>query len=212
MKGREEHGRGNQNSSRPQKEAEKEDYSETQYDRWTGYGDRPFKKKGIMSAEDREADKVYYQVDRYLEGRRCEQKYQTQQKQQENEPEKLALNERFGDLKRQMGSMNYMDWMSIPEVQNYSYRRKKREEKYTPIPDSIIDQARKSNQHDNQVTEGPETLDHYNSLGKARNSVLSYNLAKATENTFTHKSVDKTGYMTMLDEKKVATMSEVADM
>jgi len=44
-----------------------------------------------------------------------------------------------------MGSMNYMDWMSIPEVQNYSNRRKKREEKYTPIPDSIIDNARKSN-------------------------------------------------------------------
>ena len=45
-----------------------------------------------------------------------------------------------------MGTMKYTDWMSIPEVGNYSYRRNKREDKYTPIPDSIIDSARRSNQ------------------------------------------------------------------
>ena len=105
--------------------------------------------------------------------------------------------------------MNYMDWMSIPETQNYSYRREKREEKYTPIPDSIIVDARKSNQHTTTVKEGQETLEHYNNLGKARNTVLSYNLEKATENTYKHKSVDKTGYMTMLEEKKISTINDI---
>lgn len=122
------------------------------------------------------------------------------------------MNEQFEDLKRQMSSMNYMDWMGIPESQNYSYRRKKREEKYTPIPDSIIDSARKSDLHTTTVKEGSETMNNYCSLGKARNSVLSYNLEKATQNTYKHKSVDKTGYMTMLDEKRVASLTDIADM
>ncbi len=53
--------------------------------------------------------------------------------------DKLSLEEQFEDLKRNLGTMSYMDWMSIPEIGDYRLQKNKRFEKYVPVPDNIIE-------------------------------------------------------------------------
>jgi pre-mRNA-processing factor 6 len=48
---------------------EEEDYSESKYDEWAGYGGSLFA-YGDYDEEDREADEIYGSIDRHMDGRR----------------------------------------------------------------------------------------------------------------------------------------------
>ncbi len=39
---------------------------------------------------------------------------------------------------KELTTLNYEDWAALPEIGDYKYRRNKRAEKFTPIPDSLI--------------------------------------------------------------------------
>ncbi len=58
---------------------EREDYSESNYDEWSGYGGSLFAPKpqgntsgymGVDDAEDNEADQLFNKVDEFMDGRR----------------------------------------------------------------------------------------------------------------------------------------------
>jgi hypothetical protein len=42
------------------------------------------------------------------------------------------------DVIKELGTLKYDDWMALPDIGDYKYRRNKRAEKFTPIPDSLI--------------------------------------------------------------------------
>jgi hypothetical protein len=46
--------------------------------------------------------------------------------------------------------MNYDDWMNIPEIGDYSVKKVK-QEKYVPVPDKVIEDARSKDQKVNYV-------------------------------------------------------------
>lgn len=54
---------------------EREDFSESQYDEWSGYGGSLFQKlqaaaSGLDDAEDNEADSLFTKVDEFMDSRR----------------------------------------------------------------------------------------------------------------------------------------------
>lgn len=51
--------------------------------------------------------------------------------------EKPTLGSQFSDLKRELAKLSYDDWNSLPDIGDYTIKRKK-QERFTPITDTVI--------------------------------------------------------------------------
>ena len=101
------------------------DYSDAKYDEWSGYGGSLFS-HGDYDDEDKEADEIYSMVDRHMDSRRRirrEKKLKDELKKLRAERPSIA--QQFSDLKRNLSGMNYDDWMSIPEIGDYTVKKVK---------------------------------------------------------------------------------------
>ena len=82
------------------------DYSETRYDKWNGYEGSLFANTEYND-EDREADKLYSEVDRYMDGRR---KYRREAKLKERiekfRNERPTISQQFSDLRKDLGNLS----------------------------------------------------------------------------------------------------------
>lgn len=94
--------------------------------------------------------------------------------------EKPSIAQQFSDLKRDLGTVSYDEWESIPDAVDYSIKKIKKE-KYTPVPDSVVEGARRDMDVSNtiSVTEGASTpLINLNDIGSARGTILASQLDK----------------------------------
>lgn len=57
--------------------------------------------------------------------------------------ERPTIASQFADLKRHLKDVTYEEWASIPEVGEYRRGKKVKSDKYVPMPDKIIEEARK---------------------------------------------------------------------
>lgn len=73
---------------------------------------------GDYDDEDKEADITYNNVDRRMEERR-------QRKLLNNMPEKPSIVNQFSDLKRELAGVSVDEWLSIPDIGDYSIKKKK---------------------------------------------------------------------------------------
>ena len=117
----------------------------------------------------------------------------------------------FADLKRGLGSITPDEWNMIPEAQDYSVKKRKNE-KYTPVPDHIIEGARRENAMVNSVdVKGMQTPMSLNDIGKANQTVLTAKLDKSIDQVSGFSTVDKTGYLTGLNSQVVNTQADIGD-
>lgn len=123
------------------------DYSETNYDEFSGYGgtkglfhDTPYDK------DDAEADRIYASIDDHMDQRR-----KRRRELRELEDLKLArqarpkIADQFADLKSQLGKVSDAEWEAIPDIGDHSLKYKqsqRKAERFTPVPDHVIDGAR----------------------------------------------------------------------
>jgi pre-mRNA-processing factor 6 len=109
---------------------EREDYSESNYDEWSGYGGSLFATgskpsiaggfMGVDDAEDNEADMVFNKVDEFMDGRRKkkrEEKVKQVQEELKKDKQKTAdYQAQFADLKKQLASISRNEWESLPDA------------------------------------------------------------------------------------------------
>ena len=122
-------------------DGDREDYNDAKYDEWNGY-QIPLFNQGDYDDEDREADQVYQVIDEHLEGRRRSRRERIQLdeiKRIRQERPTLAL--QFSDLKRDLAKISVQEWLNIPDTGDYTIKKRKMD-KYVPVPDSILDGAR----------------------------------------------------------------------
>ena len=122
------------------------DFSETNFNEFDGYGHSLFN-DSIRDKDDVEADRVYRAVDERMDSKR-------RRRREELEKERLSkyrnvrprIADQFADLKAQLKGVSENEWNEIPEVGEYSlrYKAKPKADKFTPVPDSVIDDARSS--------------------------------------------------------------------
>ena len=185
--------------------------------------------------EDREADKLYSEVDRYMDGRRKSRRDQKLKERIEKfRNERPTISQQFSDLRKDLGNLsrgkfiqfNLDEWESIPEVNDYTVKKKK-QERYTPVPDRIIEQARNDGEVqkyiDPQTNSGTEsmfgTTSNLNELGKARNSVLSLVFDKVfylffiqmLDSVSGQKTINPSGYLTDLNSIKINSATDISD-
>jgi pre-mRNA-processing factor 6 len=194
-----------------QEETDRGDYSESNYDEFSGYGEKLF--RGLPYEEDDfEADRIYESVDEKMEGRRKRQReLQMLEDRKKSKPEQ-SITEQFADLKRDLGKVTSEQWEAIPDVGDHSlkYKQKRRNEVFTPVPDFLLQQGASSNlvkQVDPK--DGSQTV---TGLAEARGQVLSLKLDRMSDSVSGQTVVDPKGYLTDLNSLKITSEAEIGDI
>ena len=221
-------------------EGDRGDYSESNYDEFSGYSGSLFANYGQYDDDDREADKIYASVDDAMEARRKrvrERQMLLEQQQKKNKgslgtsgsggvPARIA--DQFADLKRDLATVSAFEWESIPEVGDHSLKLKqsRKKETFMPLPDNIIASAAALRGGEITNAVDPSLLADgstsvmmgggYKSvvggLAEARGTELTSKLDKMSDSISGQTVVDPKGYLTSLNSMKISSAAEIGDI
>lgn len=192
---------------------EMEDYSDAKYDEWSGYGGSLFA-MGDYDEEDKEADEIYASIDKHMDMRRKSRREKKIKEELEKmRAERPSIGQQFSGLKRDLAKMRVEDWLSIPEIGDYTVKKVKRE-KYIPVPDKLILQASQDTEKMTSVAtnlkEGTVSTS-LNDVGEARGTVLSLKLDKISDSVSGQTNVDAKGYLTDLNSLPIHDSADIGD-
>lgn len=178
------------------KKEEEEDYNKP-YDNWNGTESGLFKQENLDD-EDEEADNVYDQVERYLEEKRAKQRNSTNKKViDEFQKNNNSIKGMFADLKKDLSSVQKHEWMNIPEIENFTIKKKK-VERFSAVPDHVIQSGLSDSrllnsiQVSNKAGSGTITsIQNLDDVSQAKSSVLSIAMDKLSGNG--NKSIFNSG-------------------
>ena len=185
------------------------DYSDTLFDRWSGFPDKkPHTDK--PDAEDDEADKVYADVDEYLDLRRKRhrEKAVVELVAKKRKPTVASL---FADVKETLRSVTigteYLltveQWNEIPAAKPHA-RKKVKQTKKVPITDRVLYQA----MTEGQILPTDQTTSNSDAVG----SVIFQQLDRVGGIKTAAPSVDPVGYLTEMNAMKVSSEEEIRDL
>ena len=205
------------NPNTKQEETDRGDYSDTHFDKWSGFQGSLFS-GGEFDDEDREADKAYDRVDEYMDGRRnVRREKRIQMEIAKIRTTRPTIRQQFSDLKRDLATVSLDEWEGIPDIGERKIKRKKYE-RFMPVPDNIISAGLGDGEMGASVidTQGDEglggTLTSLTDLGQARGQLLSLQLDKASDSVTGQSVVNKSGYLTGLESLKINNETEISDI
>ncbi|CAI5735613.1 unnamed protein product [Peronospora destructor] len=204
------------------------DYSETNYDEFSGYSSRGLFQDTPYDQDDKEADDIYDQVDERMDSRR-KRRRELQQLEELKKARKAIpkISDQFADLKSSLQSMSDAEWEMIPEIGDYSLKYKtntalqKRNEMFAPVPDSLleINGAHSMTNVSGTITPAGNGMDTPNGmtssvmgLAGARGAQLSHKLDKMSDSISGQTVVDPKGYLTDLNSLKLTSDAEIGDI
>ena len=193
------------------------------YDSFGGYTERP-SEEGQYDDDDDEADAVWAAVDARMNSKRKRKADATASNDDSNQG-RAKIAAQFSDLKAKLADVSEEAWMQIPEVGDHSlkFKTKPRQEVYTPITDSLLEQRNKANLDATAGTTGAAiaatstaadtgAITNMSGVGAARGKVLGMSLDSMSDSVSGHTVVDPQGYLTSLSSTKIATAAEVGDI
>ena len=204
-------------------EADRGDYSESNYDEFAGYGGALFASSSTPYEEDdAEADQIYDQVDQFMDGRhKRRRETQALEAQKSKKASRLTITEQFADLKRDLATVSVAEWSNIPEVGDHSlkYKQKNKKETFLPVPDYLLESASQRGalgQSVNPLVQQLGTdaggMTTVTGMSEARGAVLTLKLDKMSDSVSGQTVVDPKGYLTNLNSIRVNTDAEVTDI
>lgn len=196
----------------PKDEDDRADYSDTKYDKWSGYEGSLFAGT-TADDEDKEADEMFYRVDTFMDSRRRKRREEIIREEAEKfKKDKPTIKEQFKDAKRALATLSESDWLSIPDAHDYKVKKAKRD-KYVPVPDRIIDQARKDAEISTSLNANSGTMSNLNELGEARGTVLNLKMDKVGDSVTGQSNVDPKGYLTAMGNLPMfASGADIGDL
>lgn len=216
-------------SGQVQQEQDRGDYSESNYDEFSGYGEKLFV-GGAYEEDDAEADQIYDKVDGMMDNRRKrsrEQQMLLEKKRAKNERPRIA--DQFADLKRELSTVTAEQWDAIPDVGDHSLKLKqsRKKESYAPVPDFLIDGSNSSvlQSIDPSMDTTSSSLSSSNmmssnsivggtqsSLSGTMSNALTSKLDKMSDSVTGQTVVDPKGYLTNLNSLKITSQAEIGDI
>lgn len=115
------------------------DYSETNYDEFSGYCEGLFR-DSEYDEEDRHADLVYDQIEQRMDTRRrSRREAKLKDELSKLRAQKPTINQQFADLKRGLSNVTSEEWESIPDIGDYTLKSKqKKAPSVAPASDSLL--------------------------------------------------------------------------
>ncbi|OQR95491.1 pre-mRNA-processing factor [Thraustotheca clavata] len=198
------------------------DYSETNYDEFSGYTGAGLFNDMPYDQDDAEADDIYAKIDERMDSKR---KRRRELKQLEDmkkaRRERPKISDQFADLKTSLSEVSDAEWEAIPDIGDHSlrYKQQRRAEIYTPVPDNLLD-PRTQTSTTVVGTDTPSGLastiggmtSSLTGLAEARGAVLSLKLDKMSDSISGQTVVDPKGYLTDLNSLKITSDAEVGDI
>ncbi|WCJ22718.1 Pre-mRNA-processing factor 6 [Euphorbia peplus] len=164
--------------------------------------------------DDREADAIWEEIDKRMDSRRKDRR----EARLKDEIEKYRasnpkITEQFADLKRNLSTMSAQDWDFIPDIGDYSFKNKKmkRFESFVPVPDTLLEKARKEQEHVTTLDPKSRSAD-LTAVGEGRGNMLSLKLDRLSDSVSGLTVVDPKGYLTDLNSMKITSDAEVSDI
>jgi pre-mRNA-processing factor 6 len=214
---------GELSSKQLQQDEDRGDYSESNYDEFSGYSERLFSRGTPYDEDDVEADKIYDAVDERMDSqrkRRREMKMLEDMKKNRNQRPKIG--DQFADLKMELATVTAEQWDSIPDVGDHSLKlkQKKRNDVYMPVPDYLLASGASNNALASSVdarfggTDTPMVNGGMSVVGmaEARGTMLTLKLDKMSDSVSGQTVVDPKGYLTDLNSMKISSAAEVGDI
>jgi len=212
-----------------QQDQDRGDYSESNYDEFSGYSESLFARGTPYEEDDVEADLIYEAIDERMDSRRKRRReIQMLEQMKKNRNNRPKIADQFADLKRELASVTSEQWDSIPKVGDHTLKLKqsKRKEVFTPVPDYILESSSNKNLLSNaldpraQKYGGFETpavgpngmMSSVTGMAEARGTVLSLKLDKMSDSVSGQTVVDPKGYLTDLNSLKITSDAEVGDI
>ena len=179
--------------------------------------------EGQYDDDDNEADEIWNAIDERMQERRKKKKRRTVGPEESDDPganSRARIGAQFRELKEQLAEVSEEDWMKIPDVGDHSLKYKKsqqnRQDTFTPLSDSLLEQRHLQNAQSTQVVAGnttaidagggsSTTLANMSGLGKARDKVLGMSLDKMSDSVGGQTNVDPQGYLTSLASSQIST-------
>jgi len=187
--------------------------------------------------DDNEADAIYNAIDERMNSKRRKVNNDGNNSNSNNNGGggSSAIGDQFRELKSKLASVTDEQWAAIPDVGDYSLRhkQKRREDVFTPLTDSLLDQRSKSNNDASaggimglggttQVMDGTASSTagyktNLSGLAEARSTVMTMSLDKASstggiDSVSGQTTIDPKGYLTSLSNTKIASAAEVGDV
>ena len=114
--------------------------------------------------------------------------------------ENPKISEQFADLKRKLSELAAVDWESIPEIGDYTIKKTKRVQTFTPVPDSLLARAAANNDTATALdakalaagldTPLGGTVTDLTAMGAGRNTVVRLKLDKISDSVSGQTVVD----------------------
>nr|CCA14044.1 hypothetical protein SORBIDRAFT_08g016670 [Albugo laibachii Nc14] len=206
------------------------DYSESNYDEFSGYTGAGLFQDTPYDKDDQEADTIYEMIDERMDSRRKrrrELKILQEVKKARQERPKIA--DQFADLKESLKTVSDEQWAQIPEIGDRSLKHKTntalqiRNQMFVPVPDHLIASSTglqsDKNASSGSITpsilggnETPGTSTSVTGLAEARGAVLSLKLDKMSDSIMGQTVVDPKGYLTDLNSLKITSDVEIGDI
>jgi pre-mRNA-processing factor 6 len=188
--------------------------------------------------EDDEADMVWDSIDERMDSRRKEKREELQRKNLKKlRKERPKIQRLFSKEKELLKSVTEEEWNSIPDIGDRSKSKKKKWDRLTPAPDSLVLDTRTQRQVLNNLDlrlqigglETPNSTLNQNqtpiniqtpistgvqdlkTLGLAKKSLIQAKLEKASDSVTGLTSVNPWVFLTNLNSKKVSSSAEVGD-
>ena len=113
-----------------QQDQDRGDYSESNYDEFSGYGEKLFSRGTPYEEDDVEADLIYEAIDDRMDSRRKRRReIQMLENMKKNRNNRPKIADQFADLKRELATVSTEQWESIPEVGDHSLKHKQTKRK-----------------------------------------------------------------------------------
>jgi pre-mRNA-processing factor 6 len=191
-------------------ETKETNINEDSYDEFIGSDAGALAQSGAYEEDDREADSIWDAVEEFIIRKRHRPFILDNKLNRENtRGGKERVVDYFIDIKKQLTKMTYEDWEAIPDVKDYSIKRRKcsrvhlrsRMSNETNLKNSFV-----------PANAGATLTRNLAAVGKGRGTVLTYKLDRAADFVTGQTVLDPKGYVTELKSIKVNTESEVSDI
>ncbi|CAF0838637.1 unnamed protein product [Adineta ricciae] len=205
------------------------DLNDSNFDEEFGYGGSLFK-NDLYEKDDEEADKIYESIDKRMDEKRKERRERRYQEEKEKyRQERPKLQQLFSDVKRKLEDVTEEEWMSLPEVGDARNKRQRnpREEKYTPVPDSVLAKAVSANEQTTAIDAREQRYGGFATpmgmstpseeiemvkIGQARSTLINVKLKQVADSVTGQTVVDPKGYLTDLQSMLPSYGGDINDV
>jgi len=177
--------------------------------------------------DDAEADDIWDAVDERMDMRRkVRRETRIKEELHKYREKKPSIQRQFADLKRSLVQMSQDDWAGIPEAGSIAKRKKAEVERYSAVPDSLLDKAKAESEATlmpdvrtpvgGLETPGIQTpagsMTDMTQIGEGRNTILSLKLDRVSDSVSGQTVVDPKGYLTDLNSIKTMSDADIGDI